>query len=256
MAIDPQFVPPFAPEFVLTILLAGALIGGIITGAAGFGSGPVVMGIWLLVLEPTVAAPLLMANALIYVPASLRTVWHAVRVKRVLPFVAGAAIGAPIGTWFLTRVDPAGLKLGIGVFLIIYCAVQLARVAHITIKPKSWRPDVGIGVLGGFVGGAAAMPGVIWTLWTGMRGWTKDEQRAVYQPLNIATVAFSFLSFTAGGLVTKEVGMLTLWVLPTTLIGVACGVPLYRHISETAFRKLILTILFGIGMMLVGGALW
>lgn len=238
----------------LIILITGALIGGVITGAAGFGSGPIVMGIWLQVLEPTVAAPLLMANALIYVPASLRTVWHAVSLRRVLPFVAGAALGVPAGAWLLTSIPPQTLKLGIGAVLIVYCGLQLWQRITLVVKPKTWLPDAGVGVLGGFVGGSSAMPGVVWTVWTGMRGWNKDEQRAVYQPLNIATVAFSFLCFAANGLVTYDVGRLTLWVLPTTLLGVLCGIPLYRHISEAGFRKLILVILMGIGALLVAGS--
>ncbi len=241
---------------LLLVLLTGAFVGGVITGAAGFGSGPVVMGTWLLVLEPTVAAPLLMANALIYVPASLGTVWSAISWRRVAPFVAGAAFGVPLGVLLLTSLPPEVLRLFIGSFLLVYCTIQLFRKNTFVVRPKTWLPDTCIGVLGGFVGGAAAMPGVIWTLWTSIRGWTKEEQRAVYQPLNIATVAFSFLSFAAGGLVTWEIGRLTLWVLPTTLLGVALGIPIFRHISEEGFRKLIMVILFGIGMLLIGGVIW
>ena len=239
---------PFDP---LLIIVTGALIGGLITGAIGFGSGPIVVAIWLLILEPQVAAPLLALNACFYVPASLRVVWHAVQPRRLWPLALGAAVGTPLGAWVLTSVSAENLKLAIGIGLSLYAAGMLIMAPSIVVRPRTRLPDAAVGVAGGFVGGAAAMPGVVWTVWTGMRGWTKDEQRAVYQPLNTATVFLSTASFATAGLLTREVATLTLWVLPTFLIGVAIGMPLYRRISERVFRNVILATLGLIGSWLI-----
>jgi hypothetical protein len=43
--------------------------------------------------------------------------------------------------------------------------------------------DGGIGFLKGVLGGLPGLPGFIITVWCQMRGWTKDEQRAVFQPV-------------------------------------------------------------------------
>ena len=42
--------------------------------------------------------------------------------------------------------------------------------------------DALAGALGGITGPLAAFPGAGVTIWCGMRGWDKVEQRAVYQP--------------------------------------------------------------------------
>ena len=43
----------FTPE-ILMLLIGAAVAGGFVVGLAGFGGGPVVLGIWLLFLEPMV----------------------------------------------------------------------------------------------------------------------------------------------------------------------------------------------------------
>jgi uncharacterized protein len=42
------------------LLIFGALAGGFVSGLAGFGTALVVLGIWLYVLPPTVAVPLVL----------------------------------------------------------------------------------------------------------------------------------------------------------------------------------------------------
>ncbi|MEO0617806.1 MAG: sulfite exporter TauE/SafE family protein [Pseudomonadota bacterium] len=243
-------LPPMPLEH-LAIILVAAFFGGIVTGAVGFGSGPLMMGVYLIVLSPKIAAPLMMFSALFFVPASLRTVWHAIQWRRIVPFALGALVGAPLGAFILVSVPTDLLKGLIGVILIGYCIVMLARRRRIVISPRTPLPDALVGVTGGLVGGGAAIPGVVWSLWTSMRGWSKEEQRAVYQPLNLATVTFAFASLWYAGLVTREVLDLALYVVPVTLVGVACGIPLYRRISEAGFRKLILALLAALGIYLV-----
>ncbi len=242
MSIDP-----------LVILVISSFFGGMVTGIAGFGSGPLMMAVWLQVIEPKIAAPLLMLSALFYLPTSLRTVWHAVDLRRIAPFIVGAALGVPIGVWILSFLTAENLKLGIGIFLVLYGLMRLVFHKTPAWRPLTRTPDVVAGVIGGIVSGAAAIRGVVWAVWCGLRGWTKDEQRAVYQPLNIFTVIFTVVGLAVSGLVTREVFVYALWCIPSALVGVACGVPLYRRISETMFQAAILLMLVVMGVLLVAG---
>ncbi|MGI9407875.1 MAG: sulfite exporter TauE/SafE family protein, partial [Hyphomicrobiaceae bacterium] len=239
------------PADPLIILVIGAFAGGIITGLAGFGSGPVVMGLWLLAIEPKIAAPLLMLSALIYLPLSIRTVWQAIAWKRIAPFVVGSAIGVPFGIWQLKTLSPETIKLAIGVFLILYGILRLAIRNPPAIRPNGPLPDAAVGILGGFVGGAAAIPGVIWSLWCGLRGWNKDEQRAIYQPLNLIAVVFILAGLAVSGLVTREVVGYASWCIPAALVGVAIGTALYRHVGEIGFQNIVLLLLSGSGLALI-----
>ncbi|MEL6422148.1 MAG: sulfite exporter TauE/SafE family protein [Pseudomonadota bacterium] len=248
------FSLPVEPS-TLAVLVSGALIGGVISGALGFGSGPAVIGIWLLVLPPQVAAPLLTFNALFFVSASIRQVWHAVDIGRLTPLVIGSLLGTPLGVTVLLLIPGDALKLAIGTLLIGYAAIMLTVGRALVIQKTTVLIETLVGLAGGAIGGAAAMPGVIWAFWCGIRGWSKDVQRAVYQPLNLMTVAFAVISFAVAGLVTRDVLWLALLTLPASLGGVALGMPLYARIDTGLFRRVVLVALGLIGVSIVVGRL-
>ena len=74
------------------------------------------------------------------------------------------------------------LRFGVGVLLVLYTVYGLARPA---IKPMKIGilADLGIGVVNGLVGGLTGLGGVISTISCQWRGWTRDVQRAVFQPV-------------------------------------------------------------------------
>ena len=77
------------------------------------------------------------------------------------------------------------VRVGVGVLLVIYSVYGLAKPAF---KPRKVgaAADGSIGFLNGVLGGLTGLPGFIITVWCQMRGWTKDEQRAVFQPVILA----------------------------------------------------------------------
>jgi len=53
------------------------------------------------------------------------------------------------------------------------------------------RADAGVGLLNGILGGATGLAGIIVTIWCGLRGWPKDVQRTVFQPVGVSVFAVS-----------------------------------------------------------------
>ena len=82
--------------------------------------------------------------------------------------------------------------------------------------------DAGIGVLNGVLAGSTGLAGILPTLWCVLRGWPRDEHRAVSQPTAVATFALSLLVFSGLGLVTPETGRLFVIGLPV-LIAELCS---------------------------------
>src|SRR5258708_28235947 len=62
--------------------------------------------------------------------------------------------------------------------------------------------DAGIGFLNGVLGGATGLGGILPTLWCVLRGWPRDEHRAVSQPTAVVTFALSLLAFGGMGVLT------------------------------------------------------
>ena len=111
--------------------------------------------------------------------------------------------------------------------------------------------DLGIGFANGLIGGLTGLGGVLVTLWCQAKGWPKDVQRAVFQPVLMVVLAISAASLAVAGAMTAETVKLYLMGLPVLLAGTWLGFRLYGRLDEAAFRKLILVVLLLSGLSLL-----
>ena len=220
-------------------------------GLVGFGTGLAALGFWLFVVDPTLAVPLISICSLATTAFTFRVFSHAISWKRLVPFFIGAAAGLPLGIALLARLDPAIFKISTGLFLIGYTAFRLLLLPNITLKTTSRLGDVIAGFGGGVLGGFASIPAPFSTVWIGLRGWSKDEQRAVFQPFNQIIILVAFAGYATQGLVTKELGILALYCVPASLAGLALGMAGYKRLDEAQFQRAVLLLLLGSGLMLV-----
>ena len=112
---------------------------------------------------------------------------------RLWPFVLGAAIGVPVGVADPDLANPAHVRIGVGVFLVLYSLYALFRPAIPPVKAASPVLDAGVGFLNGVLGGMTGLAGILVTIWCGLRGWPKDVQRTVFQPVAVAIFLMSAL---------------------------------------------------------------
>jgi uncharacterized membrane protein YfcA len=207
--------------------------------------------VWLHVITPLQTAVLIAAYGVVNQAYGIWKVRGALRWRRILPFVTGGVVGVPLGAYLLTYIDPAHLRLGVGVLLILYAAYNLARPP---LKPVTSNPptDAVVGLLNGLLGGLTGLGGVISTIWVQLGGGPKDVQRAVFQPVLFITMAMTTLTFAASGyLFNVDVLKLFLLGLPALLLGLWTGVTLYGKLDDAAFRKAVLVLLLVSGLSLV-----
>ena len=111
--------------------------------------------------------------------------------------------------------------------------------------------DIGIGFFNGLLGGLTGLTGIIVTVWSQLRGWPKDVQRTVFQPVNLAAIVVSAVSLTIAGAVTAETIKLYVVGLPAVLAGMWTGLKLYGKLDDAAFRKVLLLLLLVSGLALM-----
>src|ERR1700742_3682304 len=102
------------------LLLFGALAGGFVSGLAGFGTALMTLGIWLYVLPPSTAVPLVLICSVISQVATLPAMWRSFDFTLVWPFVIGGLLGVPLGTLLIAYADPGVFKLTVGAFLLVF----------------------------------------------------------------------------------------------------------------------------------------
>lgn len=234
----------------LTLFLTSAFVGGLTGGFAGFAMGLVVSGVWLHLVTPLQTAVLIVGYAL---PTQGYSIWrlrHALSWVNATPMMIGSVIGAPCGTLLLTYVNPAWLRDGVGVLLVLYSVYGLTRPHFKELKTGA-AADFIAGMFNGILGGMTGLVGVIATVWCQMRGWPKDQQRITFQLVTLAAAVVGGVSLAFAGAVTAETVKLYLYGLPAMLAGIWCGFELYGRLDEAAFRKVILLLLLVSGAMLM-----
>jgi len=238
-------------DLAFLLVVAGAFTSGFVIGLAGFGVGLIALGFWLHVMEPIVAGPLVAICSVVGQIRSIAPVRRDISYRRILPFVVGGIIGLPLGVYLLNHVSGQDLKVGLGAFLIAYSIVGLAVKLGPMFANAGVFSDGAVGFGGGIFGGIAGLSGPLATVWCGLRGWTKDQQRATYQSYNLIILSLAVVAYALQGLLTREVGVLTLMSIPAFLIGVQLGLMAYKRVDENGFRRLVLVLLLASGTSLV-----
>jgi uncharacterized membrane protein YfcA len=235
---------------VLGFFLFAAFVGGFASGLAGFAMGFVVSGIWLHILTPVQTTALIVGYGLLTQGYGVWKLRHALAWKSIAPFIVGGLIGVPIGTMLLTYLNPAYLRSGVGVLLVIYGAYGLAQPA-LKPLPSNGLSDTSIGLANGILAGLTGLPGFIITVWCQLRGWKKDVQRAIFQPVMLTAILANVVSLGVAGAITAEILRLYLIGLPAMVTGLWVGFKLYGKLDDASFRKVILVLLLiaGLGLM-------
>jgi uncharacterized protein len=235
----------------LSIFLLATFAGALVAGLSGFAFGLVVASIWLYVLSPLQTATLIIAFGLIVQGFAVWKLRAALDWGKLRPFVLGAALGVPVGVLILTWANPAHVRAGVGALLVLYSLYALFRPAIAPVKAGGAAVDAGVGFLNGVIGGVTGLAGILVTVWCGLRGWPKEVQRTVFQPVAVATFAISALWIGARGAVTADTIKLFLIGLPALFAGTWFGLKLFGRLNEAAFRKIVLVLLLASGVMLI-----
>jgi uncharacterized membrane protein YfcA len=88
-----------------------------------------------------------------------------------------------------------------------------------------------------------------------MVGLSPAEQRARYQPFNLAILALSTVSMLAFGQLTPDVLRLSLLSMPVVVIGALLGLWMFERVTARGFKRAVLTLLLISGCMILTQAL-
>ena len=242
-------------ELHLSIFLAGVFAAAFVTALAGFAFGVVAAAIWLHALTPLQAAALIAAYVLLVQGYAVWKLRRSIDVQRLLPFLLGAAAGVPAGIFVVNRASPTDLRIAVGVLLIAFSIYNLARPQLPAQLPGMKRAgsllDGIVGVINGVLAPSTGLGGTLPAIWCGMRGWKKDEQRAVFQPAAVATFLMTIVWFGATGALNADIGWLFTIGLPVLFAGTWLGWKLYGRLDEETFRKVVLYVVLASGLTLV-----
>jgi uncharacterized membrane protein YfcA len=233
------------------LLLGGTFVAAFASGLAGFAYALIASAAFLHVMEPRDATAAILIGSTL---AQFFTIWRfraSIDRRRLMPFLIAGLVGVPLGTWLLGRVDREAVRNAVGIFLVVYALYGLIAPQLRVGGAGGRMADAAIGWIGGVLGGLAGLSGALPTIWCQLRGWTRDEQRAVYQPYILAMQLWALAALAASGNLTAQALRGFAWTLPAFLLGVSLGMALYARIDERGFRRVVLLLLLASGLLLV-----
>ncbi|WP_322894222.1 MULTISPECIES: sulfite exporter TauE/SafE family protein [unclassified Yoonia] len=237
------------------VFLTLALAAGAITkGATG-------MGLPLIALPLLTAAvglqqaigimliPVLLTNA--YQVWSYRDVRTRPGVAFLPGFLIGGAIGVTIGTWALDALPERSLEIGLGVLLLTYVALRLARPEFTFSAAFARRAGPAIGLAAGTLQGATGIAAPIGVTFIHALGL---ERRATVFAVSVMFLGFAMVQYPAiifAGIYQLDWLLLGLFACVPILIFMPLGEWLGRRASPQLFARLILVFLCiaGLGMV-------
>lgn len=239
---------------VLTFLVLGALAGGFINGLTGSGTALFALGFYLVVLEPVTAVAIVALMSVVIGFQGLWVVRHDIagQRRRLLRFLLPGLAGVPLGLLLLEAIDSSTLRIGVGAFLILYGSYFGLRARLPEFTRPTPKIDVGVGLIGGILGGAASISGAVPTMWLSMRPWKKSETRAVLQPFNVAVLGSTVVLLLLKGAYDRTALTAMLVTFPCGIAAAQVGIVVFRRLTDTGFRWLLILLSFltGLGIML------
>jgi uncharacterized protein len=234
----------------IAIYLAALFVAALVAGVTGFAFALIAAAVWLHVLTPLETATLTVGYGILVQGYGAWKLRHAMSWSRIWPFLPGGAAGVALGVVVLRWANPAHMRMAIAAFLVLYSIYGLSRPA---LKPMNTGrlADGIVGFFGGMLGAMAGFPGILVVIWCGLRGWSRDVQRGVFQPVSVALLALSAAVFGVTGSITRHVVQLYLLGLPVLALGTWAGFALYGRLNEETFRKLVLILLLVSGLFLL-----
>lgn len=244
-----DFLPKDVSLTIAMAICAIAFVSGTARGFSGFGAALIFMPLASSVAAPRLVAALLLVIDFVAAAPLLPDAWRKADRKATAVIVLGALIGVPIGTYFLSVLDPVTTRWIISCFVAALLALLLSGWRY-RGKDHAWL-SVGIGGLSGFCSGLAQTGGPpIVGYWLG-RPIATTVARANILLFFGASDLFSMISYASTGLITRESLLLSCIVGPTYAVGVAFGASLFGRASETVFRSICyvliaLAVIFGL----------
>ena len=241
-----------------TIFALGAICAGFIQGLTGFAFALIAMSFWVWVLSPQLAAPLVVFASVWCHLISLAQDQQYSRFSAkhlLLPYIFAGIVGIPLGSFLLQHINHNSFKILLGLFLVLWSplmwfAPRLAKIEH-----AGRGADVAIGFIGGILGGLGGFSGSVPSAWLMLKNLPKQQQRYILRHFNFAIQVVTLIVYLwQGQLQQQHVPYLLVLILCVSVPAIL-GTRLFYKISEQWFKRIILSLLFVSGMVLLATAL-
>lgn len=227
------------PAFWITLVTVA--VAGLVRGFSGFGTGMIVVPVVSALYSPALAVVIIMVMDVLPMAPLVRSSFAQASLKEVVPVAIGSALALPAGLWFLANGDTLTLRWFIAG--TIFVAVVLLWTGWKYTGPRTHPVRLGVGMMSGFLGGAAGISGppviLFWMALSTGTGFVRANTILLFA----VTWVLAAFGLWWNGLITAEALLIGVLASPVYLAAVLTGSRLYAGVSDATYRTIALVII-------------
>lgn len=232
----------------IIILIIGVGLGFYIQTIAGFAAALIALPIILNVLNIQESVALLSIFFLLFSIVLIYKNWKLINKKIVTEMSIGIIFGLILGIFILKFGNPIVLKKALGIFILLFVGYSYINKKKIKIFNKL---VIVYGFFGGLFSGLFSTGGPLFVV-------------CIYNKLNKSNIIRATIIGTLGitdffkiplliyfDILTYDVFLLSLYVLPFFLIALFLGHKTYNRVNENTFKNIVMILLILSGISLI-----
>jgi uncharacterized membrane protein YfcA len=229
------------------------LLGSFTQSLTGFGSALVAMAFLPPLLGLEIASPLVAGTALGLEALMLIRYREALKIDSIWRVLAASLVGAPLGVYFLSRINENIALFVLGIIISGYAIYALFgfRLPELTHPFWAWI----MGLVSGMLGGAYNTSGPAVVIYGNCRCWSANEFKSNLSGFFVINSVMVTASHFFSGNYTAETTRFFWFAIPAMFVGFLAGQTLDRWISPNLFRKMVLVLLVVLGLRLIAASM-
>ena len=233
------------------MLVVGIIfISALIRSALGFGDAVVAMPLLAMAVGLKTASPLVAFMGPTISLMILAGNWRRIELKSATRLIVASLLGIPFGIYGLAHVPEEPLKALLGLLILLYGIIGLAKPRARIRNEEPWLPW-SVGWIAGVLGGAYNTNGPPVVAYGMLKGWPPEDFRATLSGYFLPTGLMVLAGHGLAGMWTAEVLRGYLHSLPAIVLGVVLGGLLNKRIPHPLFAGLVNGCLAAMGALLL-----
>jgi len=221
----------------------------IVQTVAGFGLGLVSLPLLIPILGIRTAAPIVALVNLIAIALIFIRYRKEFQLKATKPLLIAGALGIPVGVWAVKTIPETYTLTALGILIFGYSLYAFFTPQVPRIQHKLWA--YGLGFLSGICGGAYNSSGPASVLYAHSQRWPQETFKSNLQGYFIINSLLINITHALSHNFTAKVFSGFMLAIPGIAGGMIIGFALSKRIDGQKFRKLILAMLFILGIRLI-----
>jgi len=231
-------------EFLLALMVI--IVAGLIRGFAGVGSGMLMAPIFILLFGAVETVVMIILIETATTVQLLPSVYRKIEWRVIGPMGIAALLFMPLGSWLLVTIDAEVMSRSIAAIVLVFSIILLAGWRY---RGKKRTPTTfAVGALSGTMMAATSLGNPPVMLYLLSSQDSAATSRANFTGYFAITLTALILLMTAKGLITLTPILRAGMLLPIFLLMAYVGSRLFHKSSEMLYRRIILSLLIGVGI--------